>query len=467
MPEGHPRPLLGALLYERVDALLVDGGDLGVQRSDFMRQVAARLVRTWWPASSGQAPGPRVALSNAQLEVALQLLGSDQFGVALADASGLCREAAAGLELQLGIRMPQERPRTFSERIAVWAGTQVATGTAPNVTDIAAFITACIDERLARGAPIAIDEFTDRYRDLYDVVWNDRGAEALASSPPSAIDLGEDARPPLVRDPEDGERDDWTRGTDRSVYDRYRFGFKRTRRPRPGTCERAACLAAVPPVTADPASAEVWRAGEPYGLEHPEHRQLLRSVHLGVGAEPEAGSRSWSVRLSPCTPVDIQGTLDEVVMDAMALALQSWQRATGNQLLGDVAGDLDSYQHVIAWVVVRRGWTGLLGRETATRTPAQRCWLRSLISDALYKEAPAKVREWVRDGSPAPRLGRTEATVRLLGPAPSVVAALRDETPGWRDRYLALVDAAGGRRGHLAPADARSMVQRLFRGGTS
>lgn len=466
MPEGIPRPTLGALLYERIADLLIEG-DLGVQRSDFMRQVAARFVRNWWPDSAGAAPSPRAALSTAQLDIAVELLASERFGVALADAASLCRLVAAGLELQLGVRMPQERPRAFSERIAVWVGGQVATDNRPDVADIAAFVTACIDERLAKGMPIPVEEFIDGYRELYDIVWDTRGTSALTSFPPSSIDLGEDVRPPLVRASEDGERDDWTRGTDRAVYERYRFAFKRMRRPRPGSCHRPECLSANPPVVTDRASAEVQRAGEPYGLQHPEHRQLLRSVHLGVGAEPQPGHRSWSQRLSPCSQVELQGSLDEVVMDAMAVALQSWHRASGDRLLGNLAGDLSSYQHVIAWVLVRRGWTSLLGRETSVDTPARRCWLRSLVNDALYKEAPAKVREWVRDGSRGPRLGRTEASMQLLGTAPTVAVALRDELPGWRDRYLALVDARGSRRGYLAPAEARSMVQKLFRGGES
>lgn len=464
LPEAIPRLTLGSLLYEHIDALPIDG-DLGVQRSDFMRQVAARCVRTWWPPAGGQAPGPRAVLSRAQLAITLELLGGERFGLVLADAARLCREAAAGLELQLGVRMPQERPRTFSERVAVWVGGQVASGNLPDDTDVAAFLTACIDERLARDTPIPIEEFIDRYWDLYETVWSTHGEAGLADFPPSAIDLGEDVKPPFARDAEDGERDDWTRGTDRAVYERYRFAFKRMRRPRLGSCDRPDCLAADSPVVADRASAEVRRAAEPYGLKHAEHRQLLRSAHLGVGAEPHPGVRNWRGRLSPCSPVDLESSLDEVVMDAMALALQTWHRGSGQHLLGDIAGDLSSYQHVVARVLVRRGWTSLLGRETAVRTPARRCWLRTLVNDALYKEAPSKVREWIRNGSPGHRLGRTDATVGLLGTTPSVVVALRDEAPGWRDLYLAQVDANGGRRGYLAPADALAMVHRLFHGG--
>lgn len=464
MPGGVPRPTLAGLLYERVDALRLDG-DLGVQRSDFMRQVAARLVRTWWPVTAGPAPGPRAALADTQLDGVRMLLARERFELGLTDAARLCREAATRLEFELITRMPDERPRAFSERIAVWVGTHVATGSRPSPADIVSFVTACIDEALAKGTPIGIDDFITGYGALSDATWSARGAAVLADFPPSSIDLGEDIRPPLVRDPEDGERDDWTRGTDRSVYDRYRFGFRRIRVPR-ATCDRSDCLVIDPPAVADRAAAEVSRACEPYGLEHPEHQQLLRSVHVGVGAEP-SGRSSWSERLSPCAPVDLPGSVDEVVVDAIALAVRSWQRGTARQLFEEVVGDPASCQHVVAWVVVRRGWTSLLGRETSARLPARRCWVRSLVSDALRKEAPGQIWAWVRDGSKGPRLGRTEATLLLLGTAPTVAISLRDDSPGWRDDYLALVDVNGGRRAHLAPANARSLVQKLFRGGNS
>lgn len=461
VPEGVSRPTLGSLLYEQVDALLADG-DLGVQRSDFMRQLAARLVRAWWPSDAGHAPDPRTVLSDAQLVQVIGILSGDRFERALADAAHLCRKAAVGLELQLAVRMPQERPRAFSEQLAVWVGTQLATDAHPDEASIAAFITACIDERLAKGTPLVVDEFVAAYDGLYDATWSSRGTAALADFPPSSIDLGDDIRPPLVRDPDDGEPDDWTRGSNRAVYDRYRFSF-RSRRPRIA-CDRAGCLNTDPPLVEDRAAAEVLRACEPYGLGYPEHQQLLRSVQVGVGAEPKPGRPGWNRRLSPCTPVDLRDTVDEVVVDAMALAVQSWQYGSARALLEDVAGDPASYLHVVTWVIVRRGWTNLLGRETTLRLPARRCWMRSLVSDALRKEATARVWAWIRDGSNGPRLGRREATLLLLGTAPTVTLALRDESPTWRNCYLALVDADAGRKAHLAPADARSMVQQLFRG---
>lgn len=342
----------------------------------------------------------------------------------------------------------------------MWVGRHLAEGRTPDERTTAAFLADCLDDWAHRVRPMDAPAFAAAHTRRYDELWRRDGEPALATFPPSYLDLGSDARPPLVAD--DGGRNDWTRGTDRSVYHRYRLALKPRGNAR-SWCGHPDCTAPWQRPTADPGADEVARACQPYGLAQPAHRQLLRSVHAGFGTDVPDAPRDWRAVLTPCSAVDVEAATDEVIVNAAVGAWASWRRGTLGRLLADELGDLAAYHHVVARVASRRGWMSLHGRESSDAPAARRCWLRGLVSNALYRQAAPSLRAWARGGAPEEAPLRRESTIDLLGRTPTVAVALRDGSEGWREQYLALVDATGPTRGtFLPPADARALIGSLF-----
>lgn len=439
-----------------------DTGDVGVQRSDFIRHVVVRLMRTHWPPGS-PPPTAYTPFTRDAHVVAADLIASADMDVALARAARWCRGIAERTYQQARVDDIDISRRTFSEKIAVWVGSRLARGMAQDSEADGAFVTELLDDWASRPRAMDANTFVATHQAAFDVLW-ERGARGYLETPPSAIDLGSDERPPLVRDENDGGRDDWTQGTDRSVHSRYRLALKPRGRPRAKVCDNADCLE--PGRRADdPGQAEVERACQPWGLAEAAHRQLLLSIHAGIGASGYSGAGDWRSSLTPCSPVDVHHPVDHVVVEAMSGAWSGWCTSPVGRLLTDDLGDLAAYQHVVGRVISRRGWMNLHGRESTGRPAARRCWLRSLVSDALYHQAAPTLRRWAREGAPDDQPTRREATIDLLGRSPAVALAVRDGHAGWRESYLALVDAAGTRRAFLAPAEARSLIVSLIQAG--
>lgn len=452
------------LVYRAVDSAIADGLLVEIQRSDFARQIALRVLKARWPQSDGRLPSPSAAANDVQLTRIEALLRQPSLVRDLRAAAGLVGTVVQAVEALLAARSPQTSTRAFSEEIGVWAGQATVEGRTPDAAACSAFAAALVDRHLRRPARLSTSEFLDAQGPRWHARWASVGAPNLAAHPPSVLSLGSDRQPPMTRPDGSRRRNDWSQGTDRAVYDRYSLHFSTAAGYTPRECVDSTCRTSARFAQSDLATAEVDRACEPWGLAHPHHRQVLRSVASGLAADPQSPGEptTWAEFRTPCRPIDLTGTTDAGVTRAVASALTTWRTVGVGRSLARDYGDLWGYQHVVETAVLRRAWMDLLGRERTYATPARRCWLPGTLSPALNHAAPDAVHRWFHgeDLFGLDSVTRSEATVDLLSQHPDIALALLRRDDDARRRYLDLVDATGpSRQAFLAPADALALLE--------
>lgn len=389
--------------------------DIGVQpstkRSDFIEHVAARLVRQSWAAVRGRAPSRSRPLDAADAAVLESLLVPD-LAAKMSDASDACERVLAligALADEFGVRLPWDR---VSEATCTRVGRACAAD--EPLGDLLCH-QAAWEVFLIGTSPSKLDRatFEQRYAAAYEVAWQRHGCASVTRWPPSEIGLGLDRRPRLVA-PTPGAAD-WSQGTNRDIYGRYALHTKASARGTVPTCARPGCKSPELAAAEDAGAEEVERACRPYGLDAAAHRVLLRSLALGLEAEPTKrhGWVRWDKWASPCRPFDTTADVDEAVADTACSYLTAWSR-------GDVGAAMIKQYGMgellipLRRTVIRKTWMDAHGFERRYREPMRRCSLPRSMSAALYRTFPVAYRSWL-DG----RLG-DPAVQQLLDPCPDV-----------------------------------------------
>lgn len=444
-------------LYDLFDRMWDAGLRVQVQRSDFVRQLAAPLlVQRWQP--HGRPPDLRIRPSVRQGELLDRLLDSG-FEQLLTETAEACNQVMREVIRLLAASGLANTPSEFSERTAVWVRRQVLDGRPLGPVDCADFALEMITDTPPK--PLTLRAFRAAFAQVYDELWAAGGASRLKSHPPLEVGLGSNCRPPLLE--AESPRRDWSQGTDRPVFERYRLWFKRSAQTGSPKCAAAPCQIREPVIVDDPATAEVARACEIYGLAHPAHHQIVRSLSIGM-EEPvtNRGWTTWEAWAEPCSPINMDDAHDPDLADAVASAFAAWTA-------GDVGGPLvkeyglQSLSGPLRMIVARKAWMDLLGYERTFAAPMQRCGIPKTIRTALYRLAQKALPDWMA-GMIGPPGGLEDdawgRTVRLLAERPEIARLMLGEDVGWRSEYV----AAAHPTDHLAADDALAMLQGLVEG---
>jgi hypothetical protein len=452
-----------------------------VKRSDFLEHIGARIVRARWLEARGTAPKASTPLSHADegfLDVALRDLPS-----ALAAANESCRGILAALEALAAGGATTWQWTQASERICTRVGALFCSGA---VVDAAAeqALAADVIASLPTEQPISPDEFCLHYREAYERAWAAKGCASVTGHPPSAIALGVDRRPHLV-DVVRVPVSNWSLGSNRAVYLRYRLHFKASSRSISSCCPRCADRASAP--ESDKALLEVARACEPYGLGSRTHQVVLRSLADGLAGQPDphGGWLDWATWATPCRPIATDRESDEDLAEAVASALSAWQFHPVGAVLVRQFG-LVELLVALRWVAVRRTWMDLHRHERTFAEPLRTCGIPLSVRNTLFRAFPNVYREW-RDGligdpppenllDPCPTssaapgsaalegfIGRRSRTLTKLTANPSMVKQVIDGSVElWRASYAGLV--ANAPDDHLTAEEAFDLVEALIEG---
>lgn len=463
-------------LYDFYDRLCDRGMPITIQRSDFVTRLAAPLLLGRWKREHGVAPRPRQRLTSAEAAILDQHLGAD-LELLLRDAAGSCADVVASVRtLQVARHLPGTTA-PFSERTAVWVRERFASAGRPSPEQCEDFARGLVVS--TPSAVLDAEQFESGYSVRYDRAWELTGAENLRSNPPSLVGLGMDSRPCLVRQ-RPSRRRDWSQGTNRPVYERYRLRFKLSARSAPPRCTDPACDHRPALTVDDPAMQEVTRACAGFGLAEPAHRQIIRSIADGLSRLGGAGKgwTTWAAWASPCRPIDLEGDVDAELSDAVASAVSAWASGPVGAPLVAAYG-FDTLSGPLKIVLVRKAWMDLLGYERTFADPMRRCGIPRVIRTALYRHAPGAIREWIDGviGDPEPTFDDAEGageavvatlaarrvTLDLLTGHTRIVRKMVDGDLSWREDYQVAI-AAQPDAGYLAPADAFDAIRDLLEG---
>jgi hypothetical protein len=471
MPES-----IASRLYDLYDQLGDAGMRVSLQRSDFVTRLAAPLLAAIWRETHGRAPKIREPL-RAPDRIVLEAILSEDFESRLCEAANACNLVMAEVNRLLAVAPATAAPVDFSESTAIWVR-QRSAGTLPLATrDCEAFARHLVGEG-ERPARLSREGFEAAYRRTYDVTWATVGEENLRHHPPSGVLLGRDQRPPLTVNPNTVRRD-WSQGTGRPVYERYRLWSIRTGRVAAPRCVGADCQCLSRPVAPDPGLTEVLRACEVYGLAELTHQQILRSVVRGLDRSvARDGWTTWEAWAEPCRPIRLDDDVDPTLADAVESAFAAW---VGGPVGGPIERSLglEGLRGPLTLVVARKAWMDLLGWERTFAHPMRRCGIPRLMRTALYRHAPRALVEWIsgRIGDPEPEFPESgpsnraagewaatrDATMDLLTAHPRIVKLMMDGDERWRDAYGDAVAVRQGVR-HLPPGEAFDAVRRLIEG---
>lgn len=177
---------------------------------------------------------------------------------------------------------------------------------------------------------------------------------------PAQLGLGHDRPPPLVDGP-----GDWTAGTDRAVYARYRRYFDASARSHRDTDradpDRHVTRRFRHAAPADVATAEVDRACTDIGLAEPGHTETVvavsRAVREGASTGPSAALGSAALNAWGAAAAELPGDGDDGLRDAVAAYVAMWT------LHARHAEGVDFGGNDLLHKVVRRLWHHLHGRE--------------------------------------------------------------------------------------------------------
>lgn len=451
-------------LYSVHDRMQDDGLHTFVQRSDFVTRLAAPLVVGSWSEAYGQSPKPREPLSERERERLAAIIDT-RFEKLLRDANSHCGEVIWELARLLSARRSHARLGDYSERVSVWVRQRLASGEPPEPSDCWALAERLIEDTPTE-LPASAKEFREAYADRYDELWLECGAANLASYLPADVGLGPNHRPPLLRTAVANRRD-WTQGVNRPVYERYRLWFKGSASVAAPRCTSEGCQQRATISVVDVGATEVARACEVYGLAHPEHQQVVRSLAEGIGqAWLDRGWTTWERWAQPCRPISLDGELDPDLEDAMASAVSAWtSSAVGRPLINEYGAE--SLRTPLLCIVVRKAWMDLLGYERTFADPVRRCGIPKTVRTALYRLVQKALPEWMaghigggdEELPPDPAL----STMALLTDHPDIARLMLAEAPGWRARYESLVEPFDAQE-YLTAEQALELLRRLIEG---
>lgn len=374
---------------------------------------------------------------------ALQMRAEEAVPVML-DADSLARRVMQRVRDRTGWPV---RDTELSLSIATACGASLRSrGTLPERVEeealVERLVTLVVDRHL-QGRKLDPDTFAREAADRYAAGWLARGGINLNSWPPSAIGLGHDERPPLVR-ARARRRGTWTQGTDRSVYSRYGLYFGQKARRRVGARHQHRCLQDERPRRdPDPLELSVDLTCEPYGLEHEGHRQFLGTLAAHADEAPapiarDAGGvrprRRFVVWDEECRPAPVGDGPDQAwVQERFRSLLAYWWHDGEGRRIRERWGDASSYGHTVRDLLVRRVWQDLAGRERAHQDPAGTCLLDGVVKTALSKGVGTELPQVLRGERglpPAPSVQRTNDTLQLLLRQVATTADMPSPSPG-------------------------------------
>ena len=321
-------------------------------------------------------------------------------------------------------------------------------------------------ERAARTAKLpSAAEFVTRYGPVYDRMWDDRGAAAVAVLDPVELGLGRLRRPPMTAD-----HNTWIVGTDQSVQQRYRYYLRSRWSSEPAAVAEAAGLrlddhigqrlgAAEPD---DVCMGELDRACSPIGLRFPEHHALCRSFVAGVeradieaavddrpdgrpagpGRPRPAALAEWAAAAPALSPA-----LDPALAAAVEASAVHWARYD-DRVTQLVTGAEAFWPAQIRWAAARKLWNRLHHREVEWAAPLVRREVARLVRPLFTRHLNQLRRTPIPppDEPPDPLPVRPDdpllqATLGMLGADPettaSVVARLTSGDHDWERVYSA------------------------------
>jgi hypothetical protein len=373
-----------------ITALMRRGG--GIQPSDLVRRVGRPLAREELVRAGVAGAGYREPLAPAQLADARVVAGGLEGRVLQAAhvANAILDDVEASARTEgLSFRRTEIGEATLT-RVT---GRMLAGGDPADVEWRSAVVESLLS-RVREPQRLTPGEYAKRFASTWDEEWAAGGAQALAAFPPSGIALGADRRPPLIR-PEARSTCSWLDGLGRSVYDRYaqewrgrlaaadpHQGWPGHRAPRPRGESR------------DGAREEVTRAARPYGLEHPEHRDVLRAAFLGAGGEATPGA--WRRMAGACRAAGSVGELAAGISDYLALA----RRGAALRTLELRFGDLGTYPDLVARAIVRKLWMDVHRQEQRFTEPMCTCLVSRQVRVAVDKSVAEGLAAWLGVGEP-------------------------------------------------------------------
>ena len=431
----------------------------GIQRSDLVRRLGRSLVGAELESRGHPPIDPRAVVPSADLDAVTDAV--DAITPALLDGAVLARSVLDVLASQAGRRGLDVRLRQVGERVLTRVAHRQALLDESSEDEWIERVVAELLDALDRHDYVTAGEFARRYAARWDEEWALQGRHSLASHPPSAIRLGPDYPPSLVR--ADGRSScSWFDGTGRSVYDRLALRWRGRSAPgdphlgRPGHVSPTR-LSGSP----DAATDEIVRASKPYGLFSETHHQSLRGIYFGAGGGGRAGA--WAALTAECRSGLGTEDLALAVGDCLDLAL----RGPLGSALGARLGDLASHSELIAAALVRKVWMDLHRREREFVEPLCTCMLSSYVRVAVDKAVPEALTAWLGSGLRvaemeeefddshqvgfADLIARENATWALLLEHRAVAEMVLRRSSGWVDAYRALFDHAGkGPSGYLS-----------------
>jgi hypothetical protein len=412
----------------------------------------------------------------------------------------LANERVAAVRDHFSALDASQRPGADGKRLSEWACGCVARpyGLAPALPSRAyldaeqcAYQQREVDRANRVRALPSVAEFVARYTEVYDRMWQDRGAASLAVLDPVELGLGSLPRPPMT-----GKENGWRAGTDHAVSLRYRY-YRRAvwSQGLDSTAAKAGLdrarhldtrLAGMDPN--DVCRDVLDRACSPVGLRFPEHHALVRSFVDGVrDADLEDAHRRgpgliagrWGAALADWAAAgrDLSVTPDRILASAVRVQAEYWAART-EKTAELIAAIPMHWQTQIQRAASRSLWHDLHGREVQWEAPFVRAEVDTLVPRMFCNQLAELKRLPIADPTapdqPPPQAPAVEADDPRL--AASLAALARDraataqmcellnhDDPEWERIYLQL--AGPTREACLPLALLRAWAERNM-GGT-
>jgi hypothetical protein len=343
--------------------------------SDIGEHIGEPIVRHRYRLAAGtDAPRPTVVLRGRVETTVRQILteSSSTLGSAIEAHIAVMDDVMRALQAK-GIGRSRGE---VSEKVAVRVGRHFCL-TPDDPLDQAALVLA-VCGLLDIAPPLSKAAFSMRFAGVFTERWERRGTVSCTAYPPAAVQLGSNSRPHLTVP----HSENWTVGSDRSVYGRYMLYFKESARG------RGDAASAVDPTGAG--DVEVNRACEPYGLNHPQHHVVVASVAVGVRVDASAlGDKEHAQRVRGVWKRwrGAEGIgPDSIDLDLVAAAearAMLWAIATRTSQTQSWY-TLTLADGLLARFVVRKLWMRLHGCERLSDEPASRDDVARFMSNAMH-----------------------------------------------------------------------------------
>lgn len=386
---------------------------------------------------------------------------------------------------------------TVSERVAVRVGRHYAQ-TPACALDLDEVVAEVV-QSLLRPSALSKGAFRDRYAAHYATMWQTQGHAAYLAHPPASVLVGSNDQPPLVVE----VTENWTVGTDRSVYGRYLLYFKESAR---GAHEEFRGH--------DPhgvALLEVGRVCQRYGLARRVNHVIVASLASGLRVDlsaPQARETAAHILTRWRSGAGIAVAPDETHgadFDTELAAAAGAQVARWAIDAPSVRHDTETFRtlvnqdELLTRFVVRKVWMRLHGQERAEAAPPTRddvsFWVTSALNAAVWEGLAAYQRAdgsrpdgWTAglDGSTEGRrvqaeaafvaahgesphafVERTNRTLAMIAERPALARLVREPSPNASEEYavqMSLVAGPSWADRYLAWAEVQHQVSAYLEG---